>query len=236
LTIDPPAHLREAGDKQQEVKSAAIGSIVTASPANINFDWAINNISPSPQPRKIETTPVVMDKKTFRATLEKIPYGVGFFGSVESKIVNFDHRPVAVVRIGRVMVPFYLSSGRSPMEGVTPGKWYPLLGISPKDGWFNKTPNMKDYYRSPKLLEAAKNLDRFIGDVRNDSENAPPVPPEGQYLARNFINRHMDPRPHSSLDPQKVYKHIERMAQRIENGVPPRRNLDEDGPYVIVEF
>jgi hypothetical protein len=217
----PPASvhltLLEPGDEQNELKSTAIGSIVNASPQNAAFDRALDCLIPRELPKSIEIAPNMVDKGSFMAKLEPIPYAPGFFSDVTSKFVNLHGRPIAVVMVGKVRVPFYASSGQNPKKGVTPGKWYPLLGICQKTGWFNKTPKMKEYYGSEKLMAAAKNLDRFIGDVREDIETAPRVLPDDELLVRNFINRDMDP-VRSELG---AARHIETMAALIQKDIIP---------------
>jgi hypothetical protein len=212
--------LLKPGDEQTTVTC----SILNARPQNIIFDRALYDISPRELPKASKTTPTMNEKKLFLAKLEQIPYARGSFGVTKSKIVNLSGRPVAVVRIGDVRVPFYASSGMNRKKGVTPGKWYPILGICPKTGWFNKTTNMQHYYGSEKLKEAATNLDKFIGDVRGDIETAPPVLRDGEYLVQNFINKDMDP----VANQQGSQHHIEKMAALIQKDIIPRVHVTEE--------
>ena len=80
-------------------------------------------------------------------------------------IVNHDGRAIVVVNINGQRVPYYLSSGSVPKEGVEPGKWYPIFGVGP-DGWINKAGNVGTYYSRPALKKAAEQLDAAVGDIR----------------------------------------------------------------------
>ena len=84
-----------------------------------------------------------------------------------TSIVNHNGRAIAVVNINGQRVPFYLSSGSVPKEGVEPGKWYPIFGIG-SDGWINKAANVGTYYNRPALKQAALQLDKAVGDIRSE--------------------------------------------------------------------
>ncbi len=85
-------------------------------------------------------------------------------------IVNHDGRAMVVVKVNGERVPFYLSSGSVPKEGIIPGQWYPTFGIGP-DGWINKAANAGTYYGRPALKRAAEQLDAAIGDIRSKLGN-----------------------------------------------------------------
>ena len=85
----------------------------------------------------------------------------------DSSIITIGKRPVVIVDIYGVNVPFYMSSGAGSKETVTPGKWYPFFGVA-KTGWFNKTnaADMTSYYGVPEFERAAEILNSLI--TRND--------------------------------------------------------------------
>ncbi len=85
-------------------------------------------------------------------------------------IVNHDGRAIVVVQVNGQRVPYYLSSGSVPKEGVEPGRWYPIFGIGP-DGWINKAANVGTYYGRPALKKAAEQLDSALGDIRSQLGN-----------------------------------------------------------------
>ncbi|GLI93125.1 hypothetical protein LMG27198_21170 [Methylocystis echinoides] len=85
------------------------------------------------------------------------------------KIIRVYDRCFVAMKFGGVIVPFYLSSGLSPKEGVAPGKWYPFFGVGRDHDWINKDAEMMvNYYNSPKLAKICKLLDEDFGDLRED--------------------------------------------------------------------
>lgn len=99
--------------------------------------------------------------------LEDIP----FSGIKSASLVKCDGRVMAAVKFRNFRMPFYLSSGKVPKEGVTPGQWYPFFGIG-SDGWLNKMPDMGKYHNSATLEKTAKALDGLYGDIRHDPQIA----------------------------------------------------------------
>lgn len=115
---------------------------------------------------------------------EKANNGAG--GKVESsgtsRVINFGGRMMVLARIGGRKVPFYLSTGKGGKADVPDGKWYPFFGIG-ADGWINKTggKDMTSYYGSEELRQKAEELDRVLGDIRND-EAVPKVAATGSHI------------------------------------------------------
>jgi hypothetical protein len=93
--------------------------------------------------------------------LENIP-----FGHSSKKIVRRHDRCFVAVKFGGIRVPFYMSSGLTPKDGVAPGQWYPTFGIGRKAGWINKSPELSSYFHSPMLEKVARVLDEDFGDLR----------------------------------------------------------------------
>lgn len=89
---------------------------------------------------------------------------------ITTPVVNIAGRPMALVNVNGVRVPFYISTGSGGKKNVEVGKWYPIFGIG-ADGWFNKgnEEEINDYYGSPELKEVAEWLDSNIGDIRNEN-------------------------------------------------------------------
>lgn len=85
----------------------------------------------------------------------------------DSSIINIGKRPVVIVDIYDVNVPFYMSSGVGGKEKVIPGQWYPFFGVA-KTGWLNKTneTEMADYYNVPEFKLVAEILNNLI--TKND--------------------------------------------------------------------
>jgi hypothetical protein len=54
-------------------------------------------------------------------------------------IIDFYHRKLVLVDINGLKIPFYRSTGFGGKANVEAGKWYPVWGIDPGEGWINKT-------------------------------------------------------------------------------------------------
>jgi DNA polymerase III epsilon subunit-like protein len=81
--------------------------------------------------------------------------------ATSSPLINFNGRPIAVVRIGEQNIPFYRSTGsggKDPSRFV-PNKWYPFWGYNASGQWFIKNEEMENYYGIPELEEISKQLD-----------------------------------------------------------------------------
>jgi hypothetical protein len=72
-----------------------------------------------------------------KVKIQEIPYEKKVWKSVgnvsietgSSKIVKYNERPIILLDINGVNVPFYQSTGLAGKKNVEPGKWYPVLGI-----------------------------------------------------------------------------------------------------------
>lgn len=78
-------------------------------------------------------------------------------------------RAIVIVSIGKVKIPFYVSSGAAGKIDVPTGKWEVFWGIGPDD-WFNKgdVNIINNHYGSEELYYIAKALDDTLGDPRNN--------------------------------------------------------------------
>lgn len=79
----------------------------------------------------------------------------------------YENRLMVLADVDGVEIPFYISSGENPKEGVNPGEWYPIFGIG-DDGWLIKTSRLggiKTSYNSEKLQIIKKILDSTFGDL-----------------------------------------------------------------------
>lgn len=138
-------------------------------------------------------------------------------GETSTKIFRESGRCFAAVKFGRITLPFYLSSGQFPKDGVIPGKWYPFFGVG-EDGWLNKeSDRMPDYYESPKLAKIAKLLDEDFGDLRD--EGAVYEVEEFPDEASEFLNSDMREMVHLSDEAdQRVYDN-EEMSEYLSQSI-----------------
>jgi len=114
----------------------------------------------------------------------------------KSIILDFSGRKLVVADINGVRIPFYLSTGYGGKTDVPPGKWYPVFGIDPMSGWFNKTSGAEitSYYGSPDLGAVSKYLDNTIGDVRDVQVPKVAYRLQGKVTPQiDFINRDVNP-------------------------------------------
>ena len=76
-------------------------------------------------------------------------------------MIDFFHRKIVLVDINGLKIPFYLSTGFGGKVNVESGKWYPVWGIDPQEGWINKTneTEINNFYGSPLLKAIAEALD-----------------------------------------------------------------------------
>ena len=94
-----------------------------------------------------------------------------------SPIVTYAGRPIVVVDVNGVDIPFYISTGSGGKENVPVGKWYPIFGLDKDTGWFNKGGSedvIANYYNVPSLRSAAEWLDENVGDIRKSSKGVVP--------------------------------------------------------------
>lgn len=126
--------------------------------------------------------------------LQDVPTDTGL-----SKIFSLNgRRPMVVVKINSVNVPFYISTGRGGKENVETGKWYPVFGIGP-DGWLNKGSQgaINTYYGSPIFEKISEILDCKLGDLRDDPR-LPLVDSFEDEEALSVINKDINPVAHGS--------------------------------------
>jgi ketosteroid isomerase-like protein len=89
-------------------------------------------------------------------------------------IFRFRERPIVLVNIDGVNIPFYTSTGTGGKKETTTGQWYPFFGFAPRNaenpGWINKTQgaDMADFYGSAKLRKAAEWLNQNFPDILKD--------------------------------------------------------------------
>ena len=92
----------------------------------------------------------------------------------KSPIFTFAGRPIVLVNVNGVRIPFYQSTGRGGKENVPTGEWYPIFGIgrtvlkynayhervTHSGGWFNKGTEKQilGYYGIPELKWVAQFL------------------------------------------------------------------------------
>lgn len=180
------------------------------------------------EPSVTETAQAVETKEerqeaTAPAVTTQIPYDtVEFVGqgiplrrsSGEAQVINYGGRMIVMREVNGVMVPFYLSTGRAGKADVASGKWYPFFGIG-TDGWINKTggADMNNYYGSVELKEAAQELDRTVGDIRND-QSIPKVSSTGKHV--DFINQGLTPTENNQKNTLvKVRENIARITEAV---------------------
>jgi hypothetical protein len=111
---------------------------------------------------------------------------------IESPVAEFSDRPMVLVNVNGVRIPFYISTGMGGKKEVAVGEWYPIFGI--KDGWFNKgdQDDINDFYGSPELKEVAEWLNSNIGDIR--AENIPQIiEADEEEFAEQQLNRDVSP-------------------------------------------
>lgn len=123
------------------------------------------------RPSKIHMKMIKQLEKRLDASSRLKLQKFGFTGpdgeKYDSSIINIGKRPVVIVDIYGVNVPFYMSSGAAGKGTIVPGQWYPFFGVA-KTGWFNKTNEreMANYYDIPEFKLVAETLNNSI--TKND--------------------------------------------------------------------
>jgi|688.fasta_scaffold08095_4 antirestriction protein ArdC/DNA polymerase III epsilon subunit-like protein len=122
-----------------------------------------------------ESTPVppsseLKDKLIKRDGIQMIKITGPNGEEIETPVFNLAGRPIVLINVNGVRMPFYISTGSGGKKNVPVGKWYPIFGIG-ADGWFNKgnEEEINDYFGSPELKEAAEWLNANIGDIRKEN-------------------------------------------------------------------
>ena len=166
-------------------------------------------------PYETATLSVDIDPATGKRTLNKT--------RGKSIILDFSGRKIVVADINGVRIPFYLSTGYGGKTDVPPGKWYPVFGIDPMSGWFNKTSGAEitSYYGSPDLGAVSKYLDNTIGDVRDVQVPKVAYRLEGKVTPQiDFINRDVNPvtneRPETA---NELRKNIDDALAKVDEAV-----------------
>lgn len=79
-----------------------------------------------------------------------------------TSIISYCGRPFVVIKDGTDFIPYWMSTGRGGKRNVKCGKWYPVVGMSPK--WINKydDDSLNSYYGSERLAKYAKILDEKL--------------------------------------------------------------------------
>jgi hypothetical protein len=183
-TTITPAELERARSRnvnwtKTDVPTAVAQSIAKSAPAETNAQQTAGSTSELAATTGAETIP-------YRTVAFDQAANNGAGGKVESSgtspVINFGGRMMVLVRMGGRKIPFYLSTGKGGKADVPDGKWYPFFGIG-ADGWINKTggKDMTTYYGSEALRQKAEELDRVLGDIRND-ETVPKVAATGSHI------------------------------------------------------
>ena len=130
----------------------------------------------------------------FADRVRSISYTNDETGEEESSpIITYAGRPIVVVDVNGIDIPFYVSTGSGGKENVPTGKWYPIFGLDKDTGWFNKGGNedvIANYYDVPSLRAAAEWLDENVGDIRKSGKG---VIPSIDKEANNYLGRVPDP-------------------------------------------
>jgi len=137
-----------------------------------------------------------------------------------SRIVNNDGRPLVVVDVNGVNVPFYISTGSGGKANVASGEWYPILGIGEQAGWFNKgtEDQINNFYGNKDLGEIASYLNKIYGDLRGDPRIPSVADPE---LDFSIINRDLNPLDSPNAVPfDEALNHLQDNIDMIAEGKP----------------
>lgn len=117
--------------------------------------------------------------------------------SGSSQIIVYNDRPIVIVTINGINVPFYRSTGKGGKTDVQANKWYPFFGIG-SDGWINKTSGstgINDYYGSDALRQMANMLDTSITEdmlatARSQTSVGTPATSQATYDLINQVFPH----------------------------------------------
>jgi hypothetical protein len=136
-----------------------------------------------------------------------------FTATGTSKIVNTGDRIMAVVDVGGVYVPYYISTGEGGKASVPTGKWYPVFGRH-TSGWLNKGgENAINQFYGSKMLELhAKRLNNSVGNILDDM-----TVPAMKKAGDTVINKDMQPMSHSEANgnPKEFMKRINNVLVKI---------------------
>jgi len=136
-----------------------------------------------------------------------------FTATGTSKIVNTGDRIMAVVDVGGVYVPYYISTGEGGKASVPTGKWYPVFGRH-TSGWLNKggENSINQFYGSKMLELHAKRLNNSVGNILDDM-TVPAMKKAGDAV----INKDMQPMSHSEANgnPKEFMKRINNVLVKI---------------------
>lgn len=109
--------------------------------------------------------------RQINSAVDKVGTEITRFGrhkAVLQDIGVIDGRPIAVVKVDKAYIPFYVSTGTAGKTNIPTGRWEVFGGIAP-NGWFAKgsEANIINQYGSAEFTEIANALDRSIGDLRD---------------------------------------------------------------------
>jgi len=131
----------------------------------------------------------------------------------QARMVQISGRPIVVVNVDGINVPFYVSTGLGQKANVPVGRWYVFWGIG-SDGWFNKHWSeqlINSQMGNSRLQSIARVLDQAIGDARVHVAELP----DGQG-SLSVINRNMRPTSGKDMrDPvinQQTFQRMENMG------------------------
>lgn len=88
-------------------------------------------------------------------------------------LVDYNGRNIALMKIGGVNIPFYISTGQAGKKSVKVGNWYAVFGIGTKAGWINKgtEEQINTQYGYPILQKISKILNEGVGNIENRENN-----------------------------------------------------------------
>ena len=120
----------------------------------------------------------------------------------ELMIANDMGRPLVLIDLGVIKLPFYRSTGDGGKERVESNKWYPMFGVG-SNGWYNKCSQsqISNYYGSDLLKHTAQLLDRAIGSDAKCGWNLGSLPDSIEESVYKAVNQDLSP----SNEPDKEF-------------------------------
>jgi len=158
--------------------------------------------------------------------------------TVMSRVVDVSKRPMTIVNINGVDVPFYVSTGSGGKKNVPADKWYPFFGLDPESNWFNKTSeeDIADYYGSSELRNVAAWLDTNLPNARANTEIPKSIPDgENKHIAQvtlDAVNNHMKPAARG-MGNNDLQSNVNNTLAAIKNGRSPTGFLQFESRFDI---